>query len=731
MSIPFPLPSLSPAIAPTLGPPKPSAPPAPSPSTTPTRRTPLSPRNGKRTPTSARAWHRRLGDNAAVTPPSPSTSGTSTPQEAWHPQNEIGPSGFIFSPAVPPLSSLSRGEQERSAFDLYRVAMEIDDIAGMPILPPPPSRHSRAPSRVTMRRPRSRLNTAGRTGINDLPDELLLRIFSFLDDQQGFRPLSGRSLSTPEWYTPPLRISLVCQRWLPLARHLCYRFLKISEGKRISGLYAAFAMNGDLAQSVRHLYIELPVTAAEKLRLPALRHPGMREVDSDLDSPVPSSRSSSPNKSPSKTRKPLTLEDELRAVFQSCSRLLRLEISGVPPALLLSSSSKALSALHHLHQLRLSTVTELTLRGGTGDIALGGDGVPLLDAPSVRDALLALTGLRRLLLKGFSSSRASEGALDFAPTRTHLGLCARPLPLRARAQALLPLEQLAIVECCFSPTDLRALLSQCQAGKLRALAVDDQWSVAQARRNRAAGRWAKPSVEALHAVADLVQGLEWLRITLFNYPPVTGVPSAAASTALRSPERTSPRHPVRALPGTMAGAGGEKHILDSFVAQLEALVALDVGGSVVSPVLFQPAAPVPSPAGSNPLHSSSAGSTAAPSLPSTLQTLTLRSCDLVPPAALVPFLASGPPALKTLHTLGGSEHGWARPAACLAVQRACWAAGVRWVTGAMGGAGAAVAPAPASRAEGPGIGAGPAADAGVSVADQYVRRIGVRAGGEW
>ncbi|BGP37336.1 hypothetical protein JCM10450v2_001243 [Rhodotorula kratochvilovae] len=711
MSTPLLSPPRSPAplFAPSLGPPKPSPSSPPPPSTTPTRRTPLSPRNGKRTPTSNRAWNRRLSFTDATTPSSSSSSGTVTPQGAYHEHDVSGPGGFTFSPPEPQFSPPALAKHERSAFDMHEVAMEIDEIAGMPVSSTLlPRRQSGAPSRVTVRRPRSRLKRAGATGINDLPDELLLRIFGFLNDQQGFRPLPGRSLSTPEWYSPPLRVALVCQRWLPLARHLCYRFLKISDLSRISALHASFNASGDLALFVRHLSIDLPITAADKLRLPAPPRPGTREADSDLDTSKPSSRPSTPSVSPSKKSKPLTCGDELRAVFQSCSRLLSLEISGVPPALLLSSSSKALSALHHLHQLRLSTVTELTLRGGTGDFTLGGDGVPLLDGASVRDALLALTGLRRLLLKGFSSARDADGALDFAPTKTHLGLCARPLPLRARAHALLPLEQLFLVECCISPRDLRALLAQCQAGKLAALAVDDHWSAAQARRNRAAVRWDKPTVEALHDVADLVKGsVAWLRVSLFNYPPVTGVSSAAASTALRSPERTSPRRPPRSL----AGGGGqvaEKHILDGFVAQLEALTALDVGGAVVTPQLFLPAPPSSPSAPSPPL---------APSLPGTLRTLTLRSCSLLPPTALLPLLLSRPPALSKLHTLGGSEHGWASPASCLAVQRACWAAGVRWVSGEMGGAAVA-----AAKTEG---------EATSSVAELSPRRVGGRAGGGW
>lgn len=500
---------------------------------------------------------------------------------------------------------------------------------------------------------------------------------------------------------------------MQLARNLYLRSVKISHLGRISALHSAFTANSDLPLCVRHLSIALPVGAADRLHLCA-------SPPADAHAPEAADQSEADN-SPAKKRKPLTRADELRAVFQSCSHLLSLEVSGVAPALLLASSSRATSALHHLHQLRLSTVTRLTLRGGTGDAQRGGDGVPLLDAPSVRDALLALTGLRALTLRGYASSLSPDDALDFAPTRTHLGLTAKPLPLRARTGALLPLERLVLVECCVSPTDLRALLQQCQRGRLRSLAVEDQWDALAAKRNRRDKRWDKPTAEALHDVADLVgASVEHLRATLFNYPPATGVAAAAAGTALRSPERASPRLLAPAsLPPPGSGGrtassprplppAGERHILDAFVSQLETLETLDVGGSVVTPALFLPAPP---PLAAHDHHSTAPSCapthiSTAPRLPPSVRTLTLRSCDLLPPSALLPFLRSlppprnpfsspspspaaapvpPPPSLRTLRTLGGTEHGWAHPTACLDVQRACWAAGVRWATGSGAG----------------------------------------------
>jgi len=542
---------------------------------------------------------------------------------------------------------------------------------------------------------------------------------------------------------------------LQVARALYYRFLKISHIERISALHAAFLANPDLPAAVRHLSIDLPYGAAAKLSLCA-----SPDSSAPVECTVPEA-----DQSPVKKRKALTHGDELRAVFQSCAHLLSLDISGVAPALLLGSSSSSssssrstVSALHHLHQLRLSTVTRLTLRGGTGAVERGGDGVPVLDAASVRDALLALTGLRSLTLRGFSSSLSPDEALNFAPTRTPLGLTARPLPLRARTRALLPLERLALIECCVSPRDLRALVEQCQRGKLRSLVVVDLWDADAARKNRREGRCHVPSVEALHDVADLVAGsVEHLRATLYNYPPATGVAEAAAGTALRSPERTTSRRlpPVgagRAGAPQQRGAGaaerahrpapprdGERHILDGFIAQLENLTSLDIGGSVASPALFAPHAlphphvyPSSSALGLD-LDFSTTGAAGRSHrdppglelrLAPTLRTLTLRSCDLLPPSALVPWLRSlalpsssssstassrhrtdlstspssssaythahapAPPALRSLRTLGGSEHGWAHPTACLDVQRACWAAGIVWKTGSGGGLGA-------------------------------------------
>lgn len=538
-----------------------------------------------------------------------------------------------------------------------------------------------------------------------------MRVFGFLNDQQGFRPLPTKYSTTPGWYTPPLRVALVCKRWLPvrsaplraqtydlpacrqLVRHLAYRFLKISHLSRITSLYQSFAANADLPASVRHLAVDLPHSAAEKLDLvPSAERPTLpREADSDLER---GARPLTPSSSPSKRFKsPPTYADQLRAIFQSCAHLLSLDVSGVLPATLFTSSSNSLSALHHLHQLRLSTVTSLFLHGSAETV---------LSSTSLRDALLALTGLRRLTLKGYVSSASS--ALDFAPKTTPSGHLARPLPSRVRARALVPLERLTLIECNMSPSDLRALLEHVQPGKLRHLAVDDVFTAAQARKYREDGLWAAPTVESLQDVASLLKtSLTTLRVTLFNYPLVT-----ARHPTVRTSPPLSPVRRRNALPDAQP-----KHVLDGFIAQLENLAVLDVGGTVVTTVLFEPIA--------------SSSSTSIPHargetrflLPSSVRHLLIRSCPDIKPSRLVTLITSSPSAsrLSKLSTFGGTEHGWASPSACWELQQTCWKAGVRWISGAQTGI---VVPV------------GKDADASAtSYVGMNVRREGERSGGMW
>ncbi|GAA6000571.1 hypothetical protein JCM10207_004556 [Rhodosporidiobolus poonsookiae] len=721
-----PLPLAGPSSPSAILSPKPSTsqtPPSTSPTTPiPHRRTPLSSAKSKRSPAANRAWNRRLSfsSSAPSASTSPLPSGTATP--VFH---------FASQPLLGGLSlQLQRGGDEpmhnassSGAFEFGEMAMSLYAAGAGNVTPRSLRRLSPKKKEGTPRQRQKRV----KTGINDLPDELLLRIFSFLNDQQGFAPRPGIG-PAPEWYTPPLRIALVCRRWLEPARQLFYRFVKISHLGRISHLYETFSTT-KLSLAVRHLSIDLPASAVDKLAVPppAASDRAAHEADSDSDvfnsgPPTPTEGSVVPrdghslavlyalSKSPKaderkKGRRPYLPQDQLRAIFQACSQLLGLEIAGVPPALLFTpatfSSQKPLtistqppspgspSALHHLHLLRLSTVSNLTLKapapGSSDDVELD-----RLGSITVRDALLALTGLRQLTLKGYVST--SLVPLDFAPTRTFIGFAARPLPSRARARALLPLTRLSLQECAMSPPDLLALLRQIRPGSLRELIVDESFDPALARRRARESLWARPTVEGLSddEVASLLKGsLTLLRATLHNYPVVSPTAPAITSSPPASPQAR--RRPLPSAQQRQRQAEEEKHVLDAFIAQCEHLAVLDLGGSVVSPDLFQPF--VPSASHAPPAFPSREAP--LPSFPSTVRVLTLRSPPSLPPSALLPFLTSlshplHPHALRILRVYGGTEHGWANPSACWDVQRACWAArggGIKWVTGAQTGLG--------------------------------------------
>ena len=516
----------------------------------------------------------------------------------------------------------------------------------------------------------------------------------------------------------------MCKRWLPvgssfralkriapanltdpkihrhqqLARYLCYRSMRIAYLSRISALHRAFTLNPELATHVRHLVIEFPATSGAKdleqvVDAPAkVGQPGSaREPDSEADSQsrpaTPSSTdettaSDSPTRSMKKKKAipPPTYADQLRSVFQSCAFLLSLEIVGIPPATLFAASSAGTtSSLHRLHQLRLSTVASLTLRAS--------DDAEPLKAVALRDALLALTGLRRLALKGYASALDEEtDKLDFSPTKTSLGLVARPLPTRTRSSRLLPLERLELVECSFSRADLEALLRHCRPKTLRRLAVEDRYTSARARQLRELGFSHTPTVEALSTVVDLVKdSVVSLKVSLYNYPLLVG---DEASFAMQSGNTSTARQS-----GSTSRRGTGKprppaHVLDDFVAQLEHLQVLDVGGTVLTPALFEADANVNRPSSTFPKHLPT-------HLPPTVRTLTIRACPLLTPPALLPFLTSLGPLpsrlrnpnsttsrLATLNTIGGSEHGWSRSTNTWAIQQACWAAGVKWSSGA-------------------------------------------------
>ncbi|BGP19050.1 hypothetical protein JCM10213v2_007133 [Rhodosporidiobolus nylandii] len=694
----------------------------------------LSSGKGKRSPGGAkqRAWNRRLSFGGAA---GGSASGCGSTSAA---------TSGVGTPSAPAeASGSSTPSSAAGSFDLSGLRMELDTVpdVGAAIR----EREQNVTPRSVRRLPRKATGRGRRkTGINDLPDELLLKVFSLLNDQQGFRPLPSRSSSfpgsgggagSPEWYNPPVRIALVCQRWLPLARQLFYRFLKIAHVSRIPYLYRtlsapATGQEAGLSTLVRVLAIDLPFGAVEKLGEPWIfpsdagaGASGGREADSDLSRPgTPLGGAfgeSSAGGRERKPRRPLLLQDQLRAIFQSCSQLLSVEISGVPPALLFGgqysssplsspfsssppsrSSTRSLlslsppptppppSALHHLHLLRLSTVTSLTLKArpvipGFED----DDPAAELGATALRDALLALTGLRTLTLKGYVSSASPGEALDFAPTLTPSGLAARPLPSRARARALLPLVRLALVDCAMSPADLLALLRQLRPGSLRELSVEELFQPVEARARARRGKWNRPTVEGLNApgVSELLEGsVERLRVTLHNYPPVSSLAPAVVSPPAAAAVISSPPRGRAAAQRRSAEEEQDRHVLDRFISRLSALRTLDLGGSVVTPSLFLPPAPPP-------LPSSLPAVAPPPSLPRSLRTLTLRSVPGLSPMSLSPLLASFSTAnnelnLRQLRVYGSTEYGWASPRLSWEVQRGCWAAGVRWESGRTGAA---------------------------------------------
>lgn len=60
--------------------------------------------------------------------------------------------------------------------------------------------------------------------LQNLPDELLLKVFGMLSDHYGFRV----KVRGARWYNPPSVIMLVCRRWLPVSSDdlFCYQFNK-------------------------------------------------------------------------------------------------------------------------------------------------------------------------------------------------------------------------------------------------------------------------------------------------------------------------------------------------------------------------------------------------------------------------------------------------------------------------------------------------------------------------
>lgn len=453
---------------------------------------------------------------------------------------------------------------------------------------------------------------------------------------------------------------------LQISQSLFYRSVRIHHLSRISLLHRTFATTS-LSLAVRHLTINLPYTALSGLSLPlqslqAVSRTLPREADSDSDS-------SQLRRKDKKIRDPLTAQDQLRGLFQSCSQLLSLEISGIDPRLLFSTFTTS-SSLQHLHSLRLSTVSKLSLKGGFES--------PVLTSMVLRNALLALTGLRSLSVKGYVSDFALP--LDFAPTRTNGGSPARPLPMRARA--LFKIKRIVILESAMSSDDLETLLRQIQRGSVEELVVKDCYDGKLSETRRREGKYAGTTIEGLSEkrVGELVKGsLRLLKVTLHNYPLARDALSAALSSS-------PPQPPRRALPG-QPPPRNPPHILDRFVSTCESLQVLDLGGSLVTSSLLLP--------------SSSSPSAESYLLPSTVRHLTIRACPSLTPTVVLSFLEhlkrerrvlpsslapnrlteSQQSRLSTLSVFGGSESGWKNPVKAWEVQKACWDVGVVWQDG--------------------------------------------------
>ncbi|GAA5980418.1 hypothetical protein JCM5350_001493 [Sporobolomyces pararoseus] len=622
------------------------APSTPTNSTTPrrSRRTPPSSSRQSLKSSASRGsngYSRRLSFGAPEGNQSPGGGFTFSPESSSSsPSSTKGPSSFDFSSLSASLPGIASSSTEAGVRRIVRL-------------------RSSTPRKIGSRKKRG-------SNLNDLPDELLLRIFSHLDDQQGFRPLSRSSWKGPSWLFPPLRIALVCRRWLPIARQLFYRSIKIHHLERIPPLHFTFTTTC-LSLAVRHLSIKLPYNSLDKLNLPST-HPALtsgREPDSDSDV-------SGKKRSNDKKQEHLPV-DQLRTIFQSCSGLLSIEIAGVDPLVLLSSSSVHSASLHHLHQLRLSTISTLIL---------GTSSSQNLSSTTLRQALLALTGLRSLTVKGYVSELALP--LEFAPSSTSKGSPARPLPLRART--LLKLKSIAIIDSSMNASDLESLLRHVQKGCIEQLVVNDFYNGKESMERIREGRYGGTTVEGLSVsgIGDLLKGsLRVLRVTLHNFP--------LARDALSAAQSSPPPPPRRRLSGVPAPPD-PPHILDRFISSLQVIETLDVGGSLVTSSLLLP----------------SSSSLDDHLLPSTVRYLTVRACPALAPSVVLSFLQSlarsrqssqfspsspvrAPSSsantlgtrrdlsqLQVLEVLGGSESGWKNPIRSFEIQKACWASKVQW-----------------------------------------------------
>lgn len=160
----------SPSPPPKTPEPGPSSPTSPLPR----RRLPVSPRtSAKRSPAGSKPWTRRLNLGSPVAPvraPAAAGSPTISPDQAGA---ELG--AYSTTGKAEGGNNTTTNETRSDTFNLTALAKEVDEIAAAQAAPPAftsrffASAHSlKAPVKAPTR-------------INDLPDEILLRIFGFCE----------------------------------------------------------------------------------------------------------------------------------------------------------------------------------------------------------------------------------------------------------------------------------------------------------------------------------------------------------------------------------------------------------------------------------------------------------------------------------------------------------------------------------------------------------------------
>ncbi|KAK4702364.1 hypothetical protein P7C70_g3859, partial [Phenoliferia sp. Uapishka_3] len=448
-----------------------------------------------------------------------------------------------------------------------------------------------------------------RTTIKDLPDELLLQIFGHLHDLHGFR--SDPSALGVQWYTPPLRTGLVCQRWLHICRSLFYRTLSVHHPSRVDRLLQTLSSPA-LSDLVRFISINMPYKSPYK---PTNTTPFLTSGLSELDPQHFVHRS---------------LQAKLRNLIHSCPHLLRIEIFNVDPSTIFTPPPAG--SLSHLHRLRLVTITHLSLSSSPAV------GDALLAASRIRSALLTLSGLKSLHIKGFASQESSPLVL----TQPSLSLSSNrinPLPLRA---AKLRLTKLTLIDSSFSSSDLSALLNFIASGSLQSLTIEE---IHQPSSLSTEVRI--PTLASLLPLASLLRSVRNFRGSLFNFPIIL------------NPTSTGPIF-----------ESATTHIIDVLLLFLPNLEILDIGGPIAT-------------------------SDALGSLPPTLLKFILRGCTTLSPDAVCEYLEKlakrrmrrivpggeeGGGRLEVLRVKGGLGD-WKKAGMAWRVQKAAWEAGVSWIDG--------------------------------------------------